>query len=494
MRYPAFLLTVLLLFQACGEAPQTEPTTEPEPQPVAADLPFPALDTFFLDKDLHLAEGLNFQLIYQQGMDALAPNGQTVPAPKDHDLTVFLPIDGKEDEGWLWINHESNRKHEGFTDGGGGSILHLRKSPDGNWNVIGLPRIADFGPVGGTTENCLGGPTPWGTVLTSEEMLPWSNAEIYNEGKGMRDTSDYDGRPRYLNYGWMTEVDPVSGKALRKYYGMGRFMHEGVLCMPDSQTVYLLDDEGPGLLFKFVADNAGTYESGQLYAYKQGPGGVSGDWLALPMERDSLNDIRAVALRMGATFFIRLEDIEHAPGGGFFLTETGKDNRDLSQAIAWGGQPAEHIRRFDDGNGVFDDVFGRILHFDPESGQMDVWLEGGAGMKHGDIHLSNPDNLAMDTKRGYMVICEDLNGSDRGRVPAHAEGTLRSEVYLVNMKLKHATPDDLIRIAVIPAGAEPTGPCWSPDFSTLFLNIQHPAKGNAEPFNKATTIAIRFPE
>jgi len=82
----------------------------------------------------------------------------------------------------------------------------------------------------GTFQNCSGGVTPWGTVLTCEENYQHCYGEC-KRGSAERDermgtygwSKFYENDPTH--YGWVVEVDPKSGEA-KKLVALGRFCHE----------------------------------------------------------------------------------------------------------------------------------------------------------------------------------------------------------------------------------------------------------------------------
>ena len=88
-----------------------------------------------------------------------------------------------------------------------------------------------------------------------------------------------------------------------------------------------------------------------------------------------------------------------------------------------------------------------------------------------------------------MVICEDLNGTSNGRVPAGV-GNRSCEAYILDMSIENPSIDDLTRISITPVGAEITGACPTPDGKTLLLNSQHPSTDNPFPYNNSLTYAI----
>ncbi len=472
-------------------------------------VPFAVCDTNFAPKEMVLAPGLRYDFLFNQGESVVAPNAKMGKSRGKFDMSVYTPMrqnprnipvpDPKvypnaptdpHEVGLLWVNHETADSSDMLGDGGGATVLRVIRR-DTLWRKAGRGFTVDFSSVGGTWKNCLGTLTPWGTVLTSEEFEPKSNAEIYNGGKGIRDTSDYKNYPRYLNYGWVVEVNPHTRKITGKHFSMGRFSHEGVVCMPDSKTVYMCDDYAPGLFFKFVAKKAGVLAEGTLYAFKFTGDGGKGEWIALPSERDSLNNIREIALKKGASVFIRLEDIESTPEGYLILAETGMDKVDLSGAFALGGKIAPHLKTLSSDGINYSDKYGRLLKYDPKTETITPFLVGGKGEKSNN-HLANPDNLVVDFKRNVLYICEDLNGLSDGRVPEHVKDYAVNEVYALDLKVKNPKVDDLKRFLIAPAGAEPTGPCFTPNFDTMFINMHAPnAEKTQGRFKTDVTVAIR---
>ncbi|MCS7086634.1 MAG: DUF839 domain-containing protein, partial [Bacteroidia bacterium] len=78
------------------------------------------------------------------------------------------------------------------------------------------------------------------------------------------------------------------------------------------------------------------------------------------------------------------------------------------------------------------------------------------------------------------------------RVPAHVKDYAVNEVYALDLKTKSPKVDDLKRLLVAPAGAEPTGPCFAPNFDTLFINLQNPNSNLTRGrFRNDATVAIR---
>jgi secreted PhoX family phosphatase len=164
----------------------------------------------------------------------------------------------------------------------------------------------------GTLNNCAGGVTPWGTVLSGEEnfnqyFVGGDQAPEALKPKlaryGISTTARYPGGSRKWEraqerfdlakhpneahrFGWIVEIDPYDPQsAPRKHTALGRFKHEGasVIVAKNGKVVaYMGDDERFDYLYKFVSDktfmpgdsqvarrhNLTLLESGTLYVAK----------------------------------------------------------------------------------------------------------------------------------------------------------------------------------------------------------------------------------
>ncbi|MDU0292756.1 PhoX family phosphatase [Saccharothrix longispora] len=133
----------------------------------------------------------------------------------------------------------------------------------------------------GTLNNCAGGVTPWGTVLSGEENFnqyfanagtvtdPVAKARLsrygLSGGASGRRWEKFDKRfdvaqePNEVNrFGWVVEIDPLDPTSTPvKHTALGRFKHEGanVIIARDGRVVaYMGDDERFDYLYKFVSD------------------------------------------------------------------------------------------------------------------------------------------------------------------------------------------------------------------------------------------------
>lgn len=462
-----------------------------QPAEDAADKPlFNPIATSYDTRTVLIPEGFDYGLVFCEGEEVETNDGRVAPAKGMADLVIYIPINGSGTHGTLYVGHETHDTSAVLGDGGGGTLMEIKKGESG-WQVIGERKAVDFSAVGQTLNNCGGKLAPKGTILTAEECEPRDNRHLM-ERYTARDTSEIFGRPRYQNYGWMVEVDPATGSAVNRLWQMGRYMHEDAVAMEDGKTVYLSDDATPAVLFKFMADTPHDYTEGQLYAYSQSEDGRNGTWVALPMVMDSLIHARDVALRRGATMFVRHEWMVLVDDR-LYIAESGNDHFDLARPMALGGTLPKHLEAKRTRGTEFSDNYGRILVLDLATDRISVHLEGGIIANDPRQVFANPDAITAVQFNGndYLVISEDLIWrSKEGLVGNGPDGGVYNEVYFLDLSIAQPQRTDLQRFMVGPKGCETTGNTFTPDGSTYFIAIQHPDKDNPEPFNKTCVIAI----
>lgn len=452
------------------------------------------------------------------------------PAKQWHDFIGFTADTESDDLGWFSVNHEMVISDNNIGDGGGMTVFKVKRDPLTDSLIIVEQTLADgrtgyffnvdfANTVGETGMNCGGIQSAAdGRIWTAEEWFRYGTDDIYVDGAGVRDTMPFtiagsgipmaDGQTiaKFENFNYMVEIDPREAVAIRKQYNWGRQPFEGGVIMPDNKTVYLGSDNTPGIFTKFVADVAGDFTAGTTYFYKQDS---EEKWIEIDnSDLDVMLNFTDIAIANGATMFDRLEWVSYNEGdGNIYLTETGLDNPSgaWSDDFAAGGIfAAHHVKRANDQfvSGPADvnyrDYYGRVLKFDVTSNELTVHLEGGPNYgaavpeeMYPSTHLSNPDGLGFITigDVSYMLICEDLNGTSNGRMPA-GYGNKTCELFMLDMRIEVPTLDDLIRIAEVPMGAELTGVCATPDGKTILFNSQHPSGSNPFPYNNSCTIAL----
>ncbi len=446
-----------------------------------------------------------------------------------HDFIGFTPDPASNDLGWVSVNHEMIIANDSIGDGGGMTVFKIKRDPNTDSLIIvdqtltdgrmGKFFAVDFAHTTGETGmNCGGISSPTGRIWTAEEWFRSDNSSIAD-----RDTSDFiigtgtlDGQlapngfvgfngqqiKKYQNYNYMVEIDPKEAVAIRKQYNWGRQAFEGGVIMPDNKTVYLGVDDTPGFFTKFVATTAGDFTIGKTYVYKHDS---TVKWVEIDnSDLNKMLNYKNEAVNSNATMYNRLEWVTEIDGV-VYMTETGRAN----PASRWRDEHAagavlapHHIARAalqltHPDSSDYVDYYGRVLKFDPSTDNMTVFLEGGPDLAtspainaYPAVHLSNPDGLSKINIHGqdYMIICEDLNQSDFGSSPAGIGRTC--EMYLLDMSITTPRLDDLVRIAVVPMGAEVTGAIGTPDGKTILVNVQHPSSSNPFPYNNSLTLAI----
>ena len=193
-----------------------------------------------------------FQKIIESG-DPLTTTGVFPIKP---DFTGYVPISNSSTNGYLSINSEHSLGNVTVLDINFNGVTKL-------WETTASESI-DFSSVGGTSRNCSGAVTPWGTIISSEE-----NA-----------TTTDDNSDNYYDFGWNVEIDPATKTVINKLWALGNFRHENVAIHNNQRTVYQGADSNPGFLYKFVADTAQDLNSGSLYVYIGSKNG-SGIWVQL---------------------------------------------------------------------------------------------------------------------------------------------------------------------------------------------------------------------
>lgn len=433
-------------------------------------------------KSLALMEGLSYKVLFSEFDVVLNKNGDTSKAKGWQDLVIYLPTNNSSTDGQLFVGHETAHTDDKLGHGGGATIMSVKN--DKGWKVVREKQNVDFSTVGYTMRDCGGHVSPKGTILMAEETYPLSSMELIGQiihaDEPISDTL-------YQNFGWMVEVDPTTKKAIRKLTAMGRYSHEDAICLPDNKTVILTNDESPAILFKFVADIEKDYTTGTLYAYSE----TGKHWLELPRDLESLKNSRQVAIKLGATLFVRHEWATQV-GDDIYISETGHDLMEWQNDVKNGGKPASYFEKNKISDSTYIDLFGRILKLNTKTWEITPLLEGGF---FGENEcFSNPDCLSHFTNNGknYLVISEDVIGLIGGRVSKKAlrKNDLYCEVYLLDLDIKSPTRNDLIRIASAPRGSETTGLYFTPDQKTLFMVIQHPDTRNKPPFDKHCVLAI----
>ncbi|MEO0784945.1 MAG: alkaline phosphatase PhoX [Pseudomonadota bacterium] len=292
--------------------------------------------------------------------------------------------------------------------------------------------------LAGTDKNCSGGITPWGSWLTCEETL------------------QTPGRHAQREHGYVFEV-PAAGQGLTPAVplkAMGRFEHEAAAIDPRTGIVYMTEDDGEGLFYRFLPETPGELvKGGRLQALvlldQAGADTRNWDgatisqgqtlrvrWIDMAHVESPDGDLKDRGFAAGAARFARGEGLAWAiqtDGASAYFACTNGGAAKVGQIWRYAPSPYEGTAREADAPGML------TLHYESQSAS----------------DLDYCDNIVA-SPWGHLTICEDADRACRvhGLTPDGRLYTIAENPH--------------------PEGGEFAGACWSPDGSTLFVNIQTP--------------------
>jgi secreted PhoX family phosphatase len=548
-----------------------------------------------LDATHHVPPGYSAQVVLRWGDPLFRDAPKFVPGKPDaaaqekqfgynNDFLAFMPLPRgtvSANNGLLCSNHEYCSAQLMWPDGParsnhdkttvehcayemaahGFSIAEVRQE-DGKWHVVTdgsynrristlSTRMRIGGPAAGhrrmrtsadrdgriiigTLNNCAGGVTPWGTVLTCEENVHGyfgGNARKHPEAAALKRYGfgrhpwyawsryfarfDFDKEPNEPNrFGWVVEIDPYDPESMPvKRTALGRFKHEGAtsaLSHDGRVVVYMGDDERFEYLYKFVtagrfqpndlAANRNLLDHGTLYVARFEAQGKM-RWLPLVYGTDPLTvangfasqadvmiEARRAADLMGATSMDRPEDVETNPATGrvyVVLTNNSRRKQDqVNLANPRAGNHWGHIVELvpprvdgapDHGATECDWEFFLIAG-DPADAKQSARY---AGPVSANGWLACPDNVAFDP-RGRIWIATDGQPATAG---------IADSLYGADTSGPGRGITRLFFNA--PRGAEVCGPCFTPNGKTLFVSVQHPGSEPGSTYEQPST---RWPD
>jgi hypothetical protein len=313
--------------------------------------------------------------------------------------------------------------------------------PGGTTNIIYNLKTKqveqEFVSLIGTIRNCAGGITPWNTWLSCEESVAKPDGDISKQ------------------HGYIFEV-PANATSTVKAVplkAMGRFNHEAAAVDPKTGIVYLTEDRGDSLFYRFIPKAYGKLaEGGQLQALviKSKPQfdtrnwqensialsvWLDTEWIDITNPESPEDDLRIQGFDKGAALFARGEGIHWGDDELYFCCTNG-GQKQLGQIMRY--QPSVN-----EGTNQEAGKPGRIQLF----------------LESEDKSLFNfGDNLVV-TPFGDLIVCEDQYTDV---VDNHLRGvTLEGELY---------------NFARLHEQTELAGACFSPDGSTMFVNVYSPTK------------------
>jgi len=281
---------------------------------------------------------------------------------------------------------------------------------------------SQFLSLAGTLRNCAGGPTPWNTWITCEEITVLA-------GDGFAKDHGYVFQVPATISPQVTRPVPIRA--------MGRFNHEAVAVDPVTSIIYQTEDEHDSLIYRYIPQDPSDLEAGGQLQALQVVGMPSLD------TRNWDSQMVTVGAKMNTTW-INMDDVE-APLGDLRIRGFDQGAAMFARGEGmWYGNDAIYFACTNGGNAKF----GQIWKLNPAEDTLELFIEpNDPGL------IENADNLTV-TPWGDLIVCED--GSN--------------EQFLVGV-----TPQgELYKFARNAVShSELAGATFSPDGTTLFVNIQH---------------------
>ena len=373
---------------------------------------------------VELPQGFRYHVVSCTGQTM--SDGSLVPG--DHDgMAAFRGAQGST---VLVRNHELSNAESKFGNPRGVQVpdtLKWDSYANGGTTTLVLDAqgrlLRDWASLGGTNNNCAGGPTPWGSWLSCEENVATPQTA-----------------PQYRRrHGYVFEVPAfASGPALAEpIVAMGRFNHEATATDPRTGIVYQSEDRGDSCLYRYVPRQPGRLlAGGTLQALK-----LAGTAASV----NTATGFRANLRRPLPVEWVTIDEVDPA-GDTVRLEAQAKGAARFSRGEGiWWGNGLVYLVCSDGG----DLHAGQVFAYDPAHDTLTLVVES-----TDETVLEAPDNITVGPD-GRLYLCEDGPGGNN-IVGVDADGTLF-------MAVRNVFND-----------SEFAGACFSHDGRFLFVNIQSP--------------------